>query len=81
MSITDIIDAAADAGIREGAESKTVEVNLADWEVSGDAVLPYNPTVTDMARAAEAARARVGAQFARVDVYMTQKKATVTFIY
>ena len=79
MSVADIIDAAADAGASEGAESKTAEIDLAAFEVSGDGVPPYMATVADMDRAIAAAIARVGARSTTITVDFVQKKASVTF--
>ena len=81
MSVYDIIDAAADAGASEGTPTKTVEIDLAAFEVSGDGVPPYIATVTDIYRASVAAKARVGAQDGKMMVDFVEKKATVTFIY
>ena len=79
--IADIINDAADAGAREGVQTKTVEVDLAHWEVAGDEVLPCIETVTDMNRAIVAAKARVGAKSSTNQVNFTGKKATITFCY
>ena len=83
MSIAEIIDAVADAGAREGAPSKTVQLDLValDVSASGDAIAPYIATVIDLSRATKAAKDRVGAPEATLTVNFVQKKATITFKY